>query len=96
MRKGPESDAPTTSQQLSSMLSESSDDLPEELSGFPPSEAIMQDLVDVYFRLLGDSFFSFLHQGLFTRKMQEGTISKALLYAVCAVSARSSFHFIVD
>lgn len=88
MRKGPESDAPTTSQQLSSMLSEPGNDLPEELSAFPPSDAIMEDLVDVYFRLLGDSFFSFLHHGLFTRKMQENTISKALLYAVCAVSAR--------
>jgi hypothetical protein len=88
MRKGPETETPSTSHQLSSMFSETSNDLPDELSAFPPSEAIIESLVDVYFRLLGDSFFSFLHQDLFMKRMQEKTISQALLYAVCAVSAR--------
>jgi hypothetical protein len=89
MRKGSESDTrPSTSQQLSSIFSEASNDLPDELSSFPPSESIIESLVDVYFRHLADSFFSFLHQNSFIKRMQEHTIPKPLLYAVCAVSAR--------
>ena len=88
MRKGPESSRSSTSQQLSSTVSDTSNNLPDELFLFPPSETMVEDLVDVYFRLLSDSFFAFLHEGVFLKRMQEKTISKAILYAVCAVSAR--------
>ena len=93
MRKDPESNAPSTSQQLSSVFSEIGNDFPEELGAFPPSKSVIEGLIDVYFRLLGDSFFSFLHESLFIKKMQENTISEALLYAVCAVGARSFSPF---
>ena len=88
MRTGPESNMPSTSQQLSSMVTDASNGLPEELTVYPPSDSMIENLVDVYFRSLSDSFFSFLHERLFLKRMQEKTIPKAILYAVCAVSAR--------
>lgn len=69
-------------------MSDTSNNLPEELFLFPPSDSMVEHLVDIYFCLLSDSFFSFLHEGMFLKRMQEKTISKAILYAVCAVSAR--------
>jgi hypothetical protein len=62
-------------------------ELPEELTSLP-SDEVVGTLVDVYFRLLQDSFFSFLHEGLFKSRMRENTLPKSLIYAVCAASAR--------
>jgi len=76
------------------MSLETFSELPEELRAFPPSEEVIVNLVDVYFRLLQDSFFNFLHEGLFTNQLQEQRIPKPLLYAMCAVSARSFDAFL--
>src|SRR5271170_6563830 len=96
MRKGSTGDPSTSTQGPSLMSLESFSDLPEELGAFPPSEEVIVNLVDVYFRLLQDSFFNFLHEGLFTNLLQEQRIPKALLYAVCAASARSSGIFFTN
>ena len=88
MRKGSEGQASTTSYDPSNMSLESFLDLPEELSTSPPSNKVVVNLVEVYFRLLQDSFFNFLHEGLFMTRMQEQILPKSLIYAVCAASAR--------
>jgi hypothetical protein len=88
MRKGPTGE-PSSGSDPSTMSFDSFSELPEELGIFPPSEEVVVNLVDVYFRLLQDSFFNFLHEGLFTNQLQEQRVPKALLYAVCAASARS-------
>ena len=85
MRRGSNTDS---TQDQSSMLFESFGDISEELDAFPPSVDSIATLVDVYFRLLGDSFFNFLHEGLFTSRMRQNTLPQSLLYAVCATSAR--------
>ncbi len=59
MRKGSEGQASTTSYDPSNMSLESYLDLPEELSISPPSNKVVVNLVEVYFRLLQDSFFNF-------------------------------------
>ena len=63
-------------------------ELPDELSIFPPSDEVVNDLVDVYFRFLQDSVFNFLHEGVFKSRMQETTLPQCLIYAVCAASVR--------
>ena len=63
-------------------------DVPEELQSFPPSDDIIVNLVNVYFHLLQDSYFSFLHEGQFTTQFQDKSIPESVLYSVCATSAR--------
>ena len=93
MRKGSTSDPSTSTQDPSSMSLETFSELPEALGAFPPSDEVIVNLVDVYFRLLQNSFFNFLHEGLFTNQLQEQRIPKPLLYAMCAASAKSSRIF---
>ena len=90
MRKGSTTESSASTLDPSSMSLETFSELPDDLRVFPPSEEVIVNLVDVYFRLLQDSFFNFLHEGLFTNQLQEQRVPKSLLYAMCAVSARSS------
>jgi hypothetical protein len=95
IRQGSDSDPSHPSQDAFSMSFKTSSMLPEELSSFPPSDVALVNLVNVYFRLLGDSFFPFLHENTFKTRMNENTIPKSLLYAVCAVSVRLSLFISV-
>jgi hypothetical protein len=88
MRRGSEGETSMVSQDLSSMSFDEFSDLPDELGLFPPSEDVIVTLVDVYFRLIGESFFNFLHEGLFRARMQQNALPTSLLYALCATSAR--------
>ena len=88
IRKTSGSQASTASYGRSNMSLESFTDLPEELSISPPSNEVVVNLVKVYFGLLRDSFFDFLHEGLFMTRMQEQILPKSLIYAVRAASAR--------
>ena len=88
MRKASEGQTSTSGQDPSTVPFESFLNLPEELSVSPPSDEVVVNLVEVYFRLLRDSFFNFLHEGLFMARMQEQILPKSLIYAVCAASAR--------
>src|SRR5271156_3881262 len=89
MRKGSTGEPSTSTQDPLSMSLETFSDLPEELEPFIQSEEVIVNLVDTYFRLVQDSFFNFLHEGLFTNQLQEQRVPKPLLYAMCAASARS-------
>jgi hypothetical protein len=88
LRKGSETQPSSNSQDPSSMSLDPFFDFPEEFTIPPPSDEVVVNLVDVYFRILQDSFFNFLHEGMFITRMQEQTIPKSLLYAVCAASSR--------
>ena len=59
MQKGPAAEESTFFQDSSSMSFESFSDIPEELGIFPPSEEVIVNLVDIYFRLLQDIFHLF-------------------------------------
>jgi len=63
-------------------------DLPDELQNYPPMDEYMLNLVDVYFRNMGDWSLTFMHEGMFRTKMREQTLPKHLLYAVCAASLK--------
>jgi hypothetical protein len=88
IRRGSDNDPSRPSEDALSTSFEAFSSLPEELSSFPPSDVAIFDLVNVYFRLLGDSFFMFLHEKTFTTRMNENSLPRSLLYAVCAVSAK--------
>jgi hypothetical protein len=88
IRKGSGAQSSSTTSQNPLSL-ESIFGLPEDLNVFLPSDEVIVNLVGVYFQLLQDSFFNFLHKETFTSRMQEQTLPKSLLYAVCATSARS-------
>jgi hypothetical protein len=88
IQRGSDNDPSRPGEDTLSMSFEAFSSLPEELSSFPPSDAAIFDLVNVYFRLLGDSFFMFLHEKTFMTRMNENSLPKSLLYAVCAVSAK--------
>jgi hypothetical protein len=88
IRRGSDNDPSRPSEDIFSTSFEALSSLPKELSSFPPSDVAIVDLVNVYFRLLGDSFFTFLHEKTFTTRMNENSLPRSLLYAVCAVSAK--------
>ena len=88
IRKGSKSKTSTSGQDTYTASFESFYDIPEELSVSPLSDEVVVNLVEVYFRLLRDSFFNLLHQGLFTAQMREQIFPKSLIYAVCATGAR--------
>lgn len=88
MRKGSKSEPAGRSRDTNWPSIDSYSDLPEELRDFPPSEEVILNLVDVYFRFLGNLSFNFLHEGVFRSRLQENMIPKQLLYAVCATSVK--------
>jgi hypothetical protein len=88
IRKGSKRQTSTSGRDTYTASFESFYDLPEELSASPLSDEVVVNLVEVYFPILRDLFFNFLHQGLFITQMQEQILPKPLIYAVCAANAR--------
>jgi hypothetical protein len=88
MRKGPNVEITTPQASTRAMSLDSLPELPEELRRFPPPDEVQLNLIDIYFRYLGHWSVGFLHEGIFRKRLQEQTIPKHLLYAVCAASAK--------
>ncbi|GAN11473.1 conserved hypothetical protein [Mucor ambiguus] len=57
---------------------------------FPPPE-IVTHLIDLFFQYL-NSVFPFVHRARLKQSMNEGTVSKPLLWSVMAIAARFSDH----
>jgi len=86
MKKGGGSEPMLTSEEMSSLSLDTLADLPEEVGVL--SDELIGNLVALFFRLLNDTFFSFLQEQVFLDRYHQKTLPKCLLYAVCAASAR--------
>ena len=58
----------------------------EENEGLPSKEVI-QRLVDLFFRFI-NSVFPFVHKHTLKKQIEDGTVSKPLLWSVLAIGAR--------
>ncbi|KAI8993494.1 fungal-specific transcription factor domain-containing protein [Pilobolus umbonatus] len=63
---------------------------PERSSDLPPLD-LVNHLVDLFFTYV-NSVFPFVHRAVLKKSIQDGTVSRPLLYAVLAISARFSEH----
>ncbi|ORE03668.1 hypothetical protein BCV72DRAFT_27847 [Rhizopus microsporus var. microsporus] len=52
-----------------------------------PSKEIVDHLVDIFFKHI-NAFLPFVHRSILKKSIQEGTISRPLLYSVLATSSR--------
>lgn len=52
-----------------------------------PSKEIVDHLVNIFFKHI-NAFLPFVHRSILKKSIQEGTISRPLLYSVLATSAR--------
>lgn len=58
----------------------------EQTSDLPPLD-IVNHLVDLFFKNI-NSVFPFVHRHVLKKSIQDGTISRPLLYSVLAIGAR--------
>jgi hypothetical protein len=58
-----------------------------ELSSDLPPLEIVNHLVDLFFKYI-NSVFPFVHRGVLKKSIQDGSVSRPLLYGVLAISAR--------
>lgn len=63
---------------------------PERSSDLPPLD-LVNHLVDLFFTYV-NSVFPFVHRAVLKKSIQDGSVSRPLLYAVLAISARFSEH----
>ncbi|KAI9484046.1 MAG: fungal-specific transcription factor domain-containing protein [Benjaminiella poitrasii] len=62
-----------------------------ERSSDLPSVEIVNHLVDIFFKYI-NSVFPVVHRAILKKQIQDGTVSRPLLYSVLAISARFSDH----
>ncbi|KAI7903545.1 fungal-specific transcription factor domain-containing protein [Cokeromyces recurvatus] len=62
----------------------------ESPSDLPPID-IVNHLVDIFFKYI-NSVFPFVHRAILKKQIQDGFVSRPLLYSVLAISARFSDH----
>ena len=61
-----------------------------------PTKITLLHLVSLYFSHVNNQTYGFLHRPTFLRKIEEGGVSRGLLYVICAVAARFSPQFPCD
>jgi hypothetical protein len=54
-----------------------------------PPQSLCEEVVDLYFRFIHDTFHSLFHRPTMMQDVSQGTVSPVILYAMISLSARS-------
>ncbi|KAK0112921.1 hypothetical protein ONS95_014642 [Cadophora gregata] len=82
--------ADNSSSPVNSEVITSSKILPKEPSSLLPPQPVLDELVDLYFRLIHDGPHTLFHEPSFVSKVASNSAPAALVFAVIALSARFS------
>jgi hypothetical protein len=68
----------------------------EDLPGLLPPQALCEELTDLYFRYIHDTFHSLFHKPSCMRDISSGKVPHVILFAVISLAARFSDHSIFE